>query len=134
VVNEQRPSDQGTSDQKGGHKLQSIKLARQIVNTIADKKGSDIILLDIRSISLLADYFVICSGESERQIQAIVDEITERMKKDGVRPLHIEGDTPSGWVLMDYGDVIVHIFAPAVRSYYELEKLWSDASMVVRIQ
>jgi len=90
--------------------------------------------LDISSISLLADYFVICSGDSERQIQAIVDEILERMKEDGLRPLHIEGDTPSGWVLMDYGDVIVHIFAPEVRSYYELEKLWSNATLIVRIQ
>lgn len=90
--------------------------------------------MDISSISLLADYFVICSGDSERQIQAIVDEILERMKEDGLRPLHIEGDTPSGWVLMDYGDVIVHIFAPEVRSYYELEKLWSNATLIVRIQ
>jgi ribosome-associated protein len=90
--------------------------------------------LDIRPISLLADYFVICSGETERQVKAIVDEITEKGKEDGVRPLHIEGAPPSGWVLVDYGDVIVHVFAPAVRDYYQLEKLWSDASMVVRIQ
>jgi len=90
--------------------------------------------LDIRSISLLADYFVICSGESERQIKAIADEVTDEVKEEGIRPLHIEGDSPSGWVLMDYGDVIVHIFAPVVRGYYQLEKLWSDASIVVRIQ
>jgi ribosome-associated protein len=91
-------------------------------------------LLDIRSISLLADYFVICSGESERQIKAIVDEVIEKTKEDEVRPLHIEGDPPSGWVLVDYGSVIVHVFAPTVRSYYQLEQLWSDASIVVRIQ
>jgi ribosome-associated protein len=90
--------------------------------------------LDIRHISFLADYFVICSGETERQVKAIVDEITEKAKEDGVKPLHIEGDPPSGWVLMDYGDVIVHVFAPAVRDYYQLEKLWSDALLVVRIQ
>lgn len=120
--------------QKGGNKLRSVELARKIVNTIADKKGADIILLDIRHLSILADYFVICSGETERQVKAIVDEITEKAKEDGVRPLHIEGDPPSGWVLMDYGDVIVHIFAPAVRDYYQLEKLWSDALVVVRIQ
>jgi ribosome-associated protein len=83
---------------------------------------------------LLADYFVICSGESERQIKAIVDEVTERTKEDNVRPLHIEGNSPSGWVLMDYGSVIVHVFAPAVRGYYQLEELWSDASVVVRMQ
>ena len=90
--------------------------------------------MDIRTISLLADYFVICSGESERQIRAIADEITDKVKEAGIRPLHIEGDSPSGLVLMDYGDVIVHIFAPAVRGYYQLERLWSDAPMVVRIQ
>ena len=88
----------------------------------------------MRSISLLTDYFVICNGESERQVKAIVDEITEQTKEEGVRPLHIEGDPPSGWVLVDYGGVIVHVFAPAVRSYYQLEKLWSDASIVVRMQ
>jgi ribosome-associated protein len=88
----------------------------------------------LRSISLLADYFVICSGESERQIRAIVDEVTEKTKEDRVRPLHIEGDPPSGWVLVDYGSVIIHVFAPVVRVYYQLEKLWSDALVVVRIQ
>jgi ribosome-associated protein len=119
---------------RGGSTLQSIELARKIVNAIADKKGSDILLLDLRSISLLADYFVICSGESERQIKAIVDEITGTIKVEGVRPLHIEGDSSSGWVLVDYGGVIVHVFAPAARGYYQLEKLWSDAATVVRIQ
>jgi len=91
-------------------------------------------LLDLRSISLLTDYFVICSGESERQIKAIVDEVTEKTKEEGVRPLHIEGDSSSGWVLADYGGVIVHVFAPAVRNYYQLEELWSDALVVVRMQ
>jgi ribosome-associated protein len=82
----------------------------------------------------LADYFVICSGESERQIKAIVDEVTGKTKGEGARPLHIEGDSSSGWVLVDYGGVIVHVFAPAVRGYYQLEKLWSDALVVVRMQ
>ena len=90
--------------------------------------------MDLRSISLLADYFVICNGESERQIKAIVAEVTEKTKEEKIRPLHIEGGSPSGWVLMDYGSVIVHIFAPAARRYYQLEKLWSDASVVVRMQ
>jgi len=122
------------TQERGGNKLESIELARKIVNAIADKKGSDIILLDLRSISLLADYFVICSGQSERQVKAIVSEITEKIKEEGVRPLHVEGDSSSGWVLVDYGGVIVHVFAPAVRGYYQLEKLWSDATVVVRMQ
>jgi ribosome-associated protein len=90
--------------------------------------------LDLHSISVLADYFVICSGESERQVKAIVDEITKKIKEEGVRPWHIEGDSSSGWVLVDYGDVIVHVFSPVMRSYYQLEELWSDAPVVVRMQ
>jgi ribosome-associated protein len=102
---------------------------------IADKKGSDIVLLDIRRVSLLADYFVICSGASERQLRAIAGEILEKMKKEaGVVPLSVEGVPSSGWVLVDYGGVIVHIFAPSLREYYSLEKLWSEATMVVRVQ
>jgi ribosome-associated protein len=92
-------------------------------------------LLDIRRVSLLADYFVICSGDSERQVRAIVDEILEKVKKETrIVPLNVEGDPSSGWVLVDYGGVIVHIFAPSLREYYSLEKLWSEATMVVRVQ
>jgi ribosome-associated protein len=92
-------------------------------------------LLDIRRVSLLADYFVICSGDSERQLRAIVDEIREKVKKEaGIIPLSVEGSPSSGWVLVDYGSVIVHIFAPSLREYYSLEKLWSEATMVVRLQ
>ncbi|HIC93281.1 MAG TPA: ribosome silencing factor [Anaerolineae bacterium] len=116
-----------------GDKLDSIELARTIIDAIAEKKGSDILLLDIRPVSLLADYFVICSGETERQIKAILDEVLERTKRAKVLPLHIEGEPPSGWVLMDYGSVIVHIFAPAERDYYRLEELWSDAPVVVKV-
>jgi len=92
-------------------------------------------LLDIRRVSLLADYFVICSGASERQVRAIVDEVLEKVKKEtGIVPLNVEGGASSGWVLVDYGSVIVHIFAPSLREYYSLEKLWSEATMVVRVQ
>jgi ribosome-associated protein len=102
---------------------------------IADKKGSDIVLLDIRPVSLLADYFIICSGDSERQVKAILDETLERVKKEAeVVPLSVEGGASSGWVLIDYGDVIIHIFSPNQREYYSLEKLWSEATMVVRVQ
>ena len=92
-------------------------------------------MLDIRRVSLLADYFVICSGDSERQLGAIVDEILEKVKEEaGSIPLSVEGVPSSGWVLVDYGSVIVHIFAPSLREYYSLEKLWSEATMVVRMQ
>lgn len=92
-------------------------------------------MLDIRRVSLVADYFVICSGDSERQLGAIVDEILEKVKKQaGIIPLNVEGVPSSGWVLVDYGGVIVHVFAPSLREYYSLEKLWSEATMVVRVQ
>ena len=91
-------------------------------------------LLDARSISSFADYFVICSGESDRQLQAVSEEIEARLKQAGVRPLHSEGGTGSGWMLLDYGDIIVHIFAPKERLYYQLEKLWEEANLVVKIQ
>lgn len=119
---------------KGGGNLESTELARKIVDLIVEKKGSDVTLLDISPISVIADYFVICSGTSERQVQAIVEEVVDRVKADNIRPLHVEGMPSSGWMLIDYGSVIVHIFAPATREYYQLEKLWSKAKTVVKIQ
>lgn len=81
-----------------------------------------------------ADYFVICSGESDRQITAIYDEISHRLKNRGVLPDHHEGTIESGWLLLDYGHTIVHIFAPAERDFYQLDELWGRAKTVLRIQ
>ncbi|TKJ31529.1 MAG: ribosome silencing factor [Chloroflexi bacterium B3_Chlor] len=105
-----------------------------MVNAITDKKGFDIILLDVRPVSLLADYFIICSGDTERQIKAIVDDIVERAKNSGLKPLQIEGTPASGWMVLDYGSIIAHVFLSVQREYYQLEELWSDAPLVVRIQ
>ena len=92
-------------------------------------------MLDLRKVSLLADYFVICSGNSERQITAILDDMVEGVRRsEQRRPLRREGRAASGWVLLDYGDVIVHVFAPAEREYYRLEELWAGATPVVRVQ
>ena len=91
-------------------------------------------LLDTRGVCSFADYFVICSGESDRQIKAIYDEVGHVLKKGGILPHHYEGSVDSGWLLLDYGDVIVHIFAPLEREYYQLDKLWNQASTVLRIQ
>lgn len=104
------------------------------MEAIADKKGADIVLMDIRPVSLLADYFVIASGETERQIKALLDAVLERLGEAKVKPLRVEGLPASGWVILDYGSVIVHLFAPDVRDYYQLERLWSRATLVVRIQ
>jgi ribosome-associated protein len=88
----------------------------------------------VRGICTFADYFIICAGDSERQIRTIYDEIEQVLKKEGVSPHHHEGTFDSGWLLLDYGDVIVHVFAAAEREYYQLDKLWSKAKPVIRIQ
>jgi len=96
--------------------------------------ATDIVLLDIRKISTFADYFVLCTAESTRQINAIAEEIEHVLKQEGERPVHREGTANSGWVLLDYGDVVIHTFAPEERKFYNLEEFWSAASTVVRIQ
>lgn len=98
-----------------------------------EKQAGDILMLDIRQVSYYADYLVICSAESGRQIKAISEEIEESLDSSGTRLMRREGTEDSGWVLLDFGDVIVHIFAPEERNYYELESLWSRATPVVRI-
>jgi len=90
--------------------------------------------MDIRPVSAIADFFVICSGTSERQLQAIYDAVRTGLGEQGVRLFHSEGTSASGWILMDYGVVIVHVLSPPTRRYYNLEQLWKDAKTVVRIQ
>jgi len=115
--------------------VDSVELAHLVVDTIAEKLGVNTVMLDIRPVSLLGDFFVVSSGESERQIRAIVQELRLQIKKTlRTFPLRIEGTASSGWMLMDYGSVIVHIFSPAMRDYYQLESLWSDAPVVVKMQ
>ena len=99
-----------------------------------DKLASDIVLLDIREVSSFADYFIICTGSTGRQIRAIYDEVAHALKKEGVLPHHHEGTPDSGWLLLDYGDVIVHIFDTAEREHYQLDELWGNARLVLRIQ
>ena len=114
--------------------LETLEVARKAVEAASDKQAADIVLLDTQGICSFADYFVICSGESERQTKAIYDEVEHALKKKGVLPLHREGALDSGWLLLDFGDVIVHIFAPFEREYYQLDELWNEATPVVRIQ
>lgn len=92
-------------------------------------------MLDIREQTLIADYFVICSGNSERQLRAITESITEEVKKDHrVMAHHVEGEPSTGWVLIDYGDIIVHAFSPETRAYYDLEGFWREAAVLLKIQ
>jgi ribosome-associated protein len=113
----------------------ALTVARAIVDFISDKKGEKIILSDLRPVSVIAEFFVIGEAPSERQINSIVDHIREEVRKTfGVSPLRTEGIGSSGWVLLDYGDVIVHLFDPDVRTYYDLEGLWREAPILMRMQ
>ena len=114
--------------------LEAIDLARKAVEAAGDKQASDIVLLEARDVCSFADYFVICSGDSERQVHAIYDEIEQSLKKAGVLPHRREGTIDSGWLLLDYGDVIVHVFSAPEREYYRLDELWGEAKPVLRIQ
>ncbi|MBM3187333.1 MAG: ribosome silencing factor [Chloroflexi bacterium] len=96
--------------------------------------GSDILLLDISDITLIADYFVIATAETERQLKAIAEDVTARLKTDHDKaPLSVEGAPASGWILLDFGSIVVHLFSPSQRSRYRLEELWAKARTVVRM-
>lgn len=108
--------------------------ARRIVELVEDKQASDIVLLDLRSLNTFADFFVICNGESDRQLKALLDAVDEGVAKQFGREVKAEGHADSGWVLLDYGDVVVHIFSKAMREFYRLERLWHEATPLVVVQ
>jgi ribosome-associated protein len=112
----------------------ALTIARDAVDACEDKKASDTTLIDIGKVTTLADYFVIATGNSDRQIGAIASGVQERMKELGVPLLQYEGLPTDGWVLLDYGQVIVHIFAAEQRSYYDLERRWHEAPTLLKIQ
>jgi ribosome-associated protein len=109
------------------------ELAHRIVDVASDKKAVDIVLLRTSEVTTMADYFVIASGRSDRQVQALSQAIVDELRDEGIKPLGIEGRGGARWVLIDYGSVIVHVFAPEEREYYGLERLWSKAAQVVRV-
>ena len=111
----------------------AAELAHRIVEIASDKKGNDIVMLRTAELTSMADFFVICSGRSDRQVNALASAIVGELRDDGIRPMGLEGRQSARWVLLDYGTVIVHIFAPEEREYYGLERLWSKAAQVVRI-
>lgn len=113
--------------------LEAIDLAKKVAETAADKQASDVVLLDISQVCSFADYFVICSGNTERHIEAIQEAIREMLKKEALARYRREGTASSGWVLLDMGNIIVHIFAPFEREYYQLEGLWSQAPVIVKM-
>ena len=109
------------------------KLAHRIVDVASDKKAADIVLLRTSEVTTMADYFVIGTGRSDRQLQALASGIMDELRDEGIRPLGVEGKGAARWVLLDYGAVIVHLFAPEEREFYGLERLWSHAAQVVRV-
>ena len=100
---------------------------RHAARVALEKKALDLIALDVRGISSVADYFLVCSGRSTTHVQTIADAIREELKSEGVRPRHTEGIPESGWVLLDYGNILAHVFLEDTRAYYALERLWGDA-------
>ena len=111
----------------------AAELAHRIVEIASDKKGNDIVMLRTAELTSMADFFVICSGRSDRQVNALASAIVGELRDEGIRPMGLEGRQSARWVLLDYGTVIVHIFAPDEREYYGLERLWAKAAQVVRI-
>ncbi len=114
--------------------LEPILLARKIVSTLEDKIAEDILLLDLRGVSDVADYFILANGTSERMLTSLSEAVDESIKKDtGIDPI-LEGQPNSGWLIMDYAYVVVHLLSPERREYYNLEELWHKAKVVLRLK
>jgi ribosome-associated protein len=109
------------------NEAESRKRALLCINAALEKKARDMIILNVREISTFTDYFIICSGTSDRQVRAVAAAIQENLKKEGIVPLGVEGEPAGRWILMDYDDVVIHVFLESVRTFYDLERLWSEA-------
>ena len=130
-----RPAEPGGPAPLAADAIAPLDLARLAVEAAEDKKAADIVLLDVTALTTFADYFVICSGGSERQLAAIAEVDRGCRARGGcVRPYAREGTAPSHWLLVDFGSVVVHVFAPPERDFYQLERLWAEAKTVVRVQ
>ena len=112
-------------------KEDALVVVKDIVNALDEKKSEDIKVLDISNVSIMADYFIIASGNNRNQLQAIADNVSEKLHKKGVEIKQIEGYETANWILMDYGDVIVHIFDKENRLFYDIERIWSDGKEVI---
>ncbi len=111
-------------------------MARRIVDIVEEKQASDIVLLDVSDISSLADYFIIATVTTDRQANAIEDDLLQSLKlEQNIRPLHLDGvkADSGGWAVLDYGDVIIHLFTPEMRDHYDLEGLWNKGNVVVKV-
>ncbi|NOH03857.1 MAG: ribosome silencing factor [Chloroflexi bacterium] len=105
-----------------------------MVNSLEDKKGEDIVLLDIKGIASFTDYFVICTGTSDRMLDALANAAIEDVRKKHRKKARKQGNSRDGWVVVDYGDVVVHLFSPDQRDYYAIEELWEDGKVLLRLK
>lgn len=112
--------------------MTSKEIASIAINAIEDKKGEDIKIIDISNVSVLADYFIIANGNSVNQVQAIADNVDEALSKQDIHPKQVEGYQNANWVLMDFGDVIIHVFDKDNRLFYNLERIWKDGKTVTK--
>lgn len=110
--------------------MDSKKLANKITGLIFNKKGYDVKIMDLRKLTAMSDFFVICTADSDTQVKAIADEVDKSLRDEGIRSWHAEGYKALTWVLLDYVDVVVHIFKKDFRNFYNLEKLWGDAGII----
>lgn len=101
---------------------------------LEERLATDILLLDVSTVTLLADYFILCTANSERQIRSVVGDLSKQLKAEAGRPFGIEGGPDSGWMLLDYGDVVIHVLSQEMREFYALEELWKGAQTIVHIQ
>ncbi len=110
--------------------MDSITLANKIAELIFNKKGYDVKILDLKDVASFSDYFVICTADSDTQVKAIADEVDKSLRDQGIKSWHKEGYKALNWVLIDYVDVVVHVFKKDMREFYNLEKLWGDAPVI----
>ena len=109
--------------------LSSLDLAARSADLMLDKKAQGVIVMDLRGLTSFTDFFVLGTGESDVQVKAIVDHLNETLEAERTKPFHIEGYDKLSWVLIDYIDVVAHVFLPETRDYYRLERLWADAKI-----
>lgn len=110
-------------------RVTSQELAEQAVKILDAKKATDLKLIGIHDISVLADYFVVATGTSSTHVKSLADEVEFRLKENGIEPGHVEGYRSNSWILLDYGNVVVHVFTPESRTFYDLDRLWQDGDI-----
>jgi ribosome-associated protein len=119
---------------KGKMEQNSLDIAHMLVTALEEKKGEDILLMDIHEVASFTDFFIICSGTSDRMIRSLADIVEEEARHVTKLPVRVQGSADSGWVVVDCGDIVIHLFSPSQRDYYRLEELWEHGKVLVRLQ